>query len=120
MADRLGARRSRGALGRRGHRGDAGGPCHRVLPTPPVDVPFITRQTARYIDPIRRFDTTTADDPGCGPMIDTAILGLLKDQDLHGYELRKRLDELPGSRATVSFGSLYPALGRLEKAGFVK
>ena len=37
-------------------------------------------------------------------MIDTAILGLLKDQDLHGYELRKRLDELPGSRATVSFG----------------
>lgn len=53
-------------------------------------------------------------------MIDTAILGLLKDQDLHGYELRKRLDEMPGSRATVSFGSLYPALGRLEKAGHVK
>src|SRR5687767_12664041 len=53
-------------------------------------------------------------------MIDTAILGLLKDQDLHGYELRKRLDELPGSRPTVSFGSLYPALGRLEKAGCVK
>jgi DNA-binding PadR family transcriptional regulator len=53
-------------------------------------------------------------------MIDTAILGLLKDQDLHGYELRKRLDELPGSRATVSYGSLYPALGRLEKAGHLK
>lgn len=53
-------------------------------------------------------------------MIDIAILGLLKDQDLHGYELRKRLEELPGSRPTVSFGSLYPALGRLERAGFVK
>ena len=53
-------------------------------------------------------------------MIDMAILGLLKDQDLHGYELRKRLDELPGSRPTVSFGSLYPALNRLEKAGYVK
>jgi DNA-binding PadR family transcriptional regulator len=53
-------------------------------------------------------------------MIDIAILGLLKDQDLHGYELRKRLDELPGARPTVSFGSLYPALGRLERAGFVK
>ena len=52
-------------------------------------------------------------------MIDIAILGLLKDQDLHGYELRKRLEELPGSRP-VSFGSLYPALGRLEQAGFVK
>lgn len=53
-------------------------------------------------------------------MIDLAILGLLKDQDLHGYELRKRLEELPGARPTVSFGSLYPALGRLERAGFVK
>lgn len=53
-------------------------------------------------------------------MIEIAILGLLKEQDMHGYELRKRLDELPGSRPTVSFGSLYPALGRLEKAGYVK
>jgi DNA-binding PadR family transcriptional regulator len=53
-------------------------------------------------------------------MIDIAVLGLLKEQDLHGYELRKRLDELPGSRPKVSFGSLYPALGRLERAGYVK
>ncbi len=53
-------------------------------------------------------------------MIDIAILGLLKENDLHGYELRKRLSELPGSRPTVSFGSLYPALSRLERAGFVK
>jgi DNA-binding PadR family transcriptional regulator len=53
-------------------------------------------------------------------MIDIAVLGLLKDQDMHGYELRKRLDELPGFRPTVSFGSLYPALGRLERAGYVK
>jgi DNA-binding PadR family transcriptional regulator len=53
-------------------------------------------------------------------MIDIAILGLLKEHDLHGYELRKRLGELPGSRPTVSFGSLYPALGRLERAGYVK
>jgi DNA-binding PadR family transcriptional regulator len=53
-------------------------------------------------------------------MIDIAVLGLLKEHDLHGYELRKRLEELPGSRPTVSFGSLYPALGRLERAGYVK
>ena len=54
-------------------------------------------------------------------MIDLAILGLLKEQELHGYELRKRLGELPGARAGgVSFGSLYPALARLEKAGHVK
>ncbi len=54
-------------------------------------------------------------------MIDLAILGLLKDHELHGYELRKRLGDLPGARASVvSFGSLYPALNRLERAGFVK
>jgi DNA-binding PadR family transcriptional regulator len=54
-------------------------------------------------------------------MIDLAILGLLKEQDLHGYELRKRLADLPGARSgVVSFGSLYPALARLERAGLVK
>lgn len=53
-------------------------------------------------------------------MIDLAILGLLDEQDLHGYELKKRLSELVGSRSGVSFGSLYPALARLEKAAAVK
>ena len=53
-------------------------------------------------------------------MFDLAILGLLEEADLHGYELRKRLGELPGMGLAVSFGSLYPALGRLEKAGHVK
>jgi DNA-binding PadR family transcriptional regulator len=53
-------------------------------------------------------------------MIDLAILGLLNDHDLHGYELRKRLGELPGTRPSVSFGSLYPALARLERGGLVK
>lgn len=53
-------------------------------------------------------------------MIDLAILGLLTEQELHGYELKKRLGELLSSRASVSFGSLYPALARLEAQGAVK
>jgi len=53
-------------------------------------------------------------------MIDLAILGLLTEQELHGYELKKRLAELWSSRASVSFGSLYPALARLEAQGAVK
>lgn len=53
-------------------------------------------------------------------MIDLAILGLLTEQELHGYELKKRLGELLTSRASVSFGSLYPALARLESQGAVK
>src|ERR671910_799882 len=50
-------------------------------------------------------------------MFDLAILGLLEENDLHGYELRKRLGDLLGGRLAVSFGSLYPALGRLEQRG---
>jgi DNA-binding PadR family transcriptional regulator len=53
-------------------------------------------------------------------MIDLAILGLLTQQELHGYELKKRLGELLASRASISFGSLYPALARLEAQGAVK
>jgi DNA-binding PadR family transcriptional regulator len=54
------------------------------------------------------------------PVIDLAILGLLKETELHGYELKKRLRELMGPLSSVSFGSLYPALARLEANGHVK
>jgi DNA-binding PadR family transcriptional regulator len=53
-------------------------------------------------------------------MLELAILGLLKEQELHGYELKKRLTERLGPLSSVSFGSLYPALGRLETAGAVR
>ncbi len=53
-------------------------------------------------------------------VLELAILGLLKESDLHGYELKKRLAETLGPLSSVSFGSLYPALGRLEAAGAVK
>ncbi len=50
-------------------------------------------------------------------MIEIAILGLLKESDLHGYELRRRLREELGTIITVSFGSLYPTLARLKSKG---
>lgn len=53
-------------------------------------------------------------------MLDLAILGLLEEQELHGYEIRKRLRDSLGLLANVSFGSLYPALARLETAGEVE
>lgn len=52
-------------------------------------------------------------------MLELAILGLLKDQPLHGYELKKRLGDTLGAFSGVSFGSLYPALRRLERAGAI-
>ena len=53
-------------------------------------------------------------------MLDLAILGLLEEGELHGYEIRRRLREQLGLLANVSFGSLYPALARLEAAGAVE
>ena len=53
-------------------------------------------------------------------MLDLAILGLLKEQPLHGYELRKRLGDSLGSMWGISFGSLYPALRRLEREGAIE
>ncbi len=53
-------------------------------------------------------------------MLDLAILGLLEERELHGYEIRRQLREHLGLLANVSFGSLYPALARLEKAGAVE
>jgi DNA-binding PadR family transcriptional regulator len=69
----------------------------------------------RYNDWTYRRDPTT----GEPPVNELAILGLLMEQPLHGYELKKRLTGLLGSRASLSFGSLYPALGRLERGGLV-
>ena len=49
-----------------------------------------------------------------------AVLGLLHETPLHGYELRSRLDLLIGAlRRRISFGSLYPALRALEAGGWI-
>ena len=53
-------------------------------------------------------------------MLELAILGLLKELPLHGYELKKRLNDSLGHLWGVSYGSLYPALARLEKVGAIE
>ena len=53
-------------------------------------------------------------------MLELAVLGLLAEQPLHGYELKKRLGETLGPLWGISFGSLYPALRRLEKSGAIE
>lgn len=51
--------------------------------------------------------------------LELAVLGLLKEGPMHGYELRKRLATTLGPFRAVSYGSLYPCLGRMERAGLV-
>ena len=53
-------------------------------------------------------------------VLDIAILGLLMDRDHHGYEIRTQLRDRLGVWANVSFGSIYPALARLERHGLVE
>lgn len=50
-------------------------------------------------------------------MLELAILGLLKERAMHGYQLKKRLAETLGVFWRVSYGSLYPALRRLQRDG---
>ena len=52
-------------------------------------------------------------------MLELAVLGVLHDDPMHGYELRKRLTALLGAFRACSFGSLYPTLRRLQRRGFI-
>ena len=53
-------------------------------------------------------------------MLELAILGLLQEAPMHGYELRKELATKLGTiRAAISFGTLYPTLKRLRTAGWI-
>jgi DNA-binding PadR family transcriptional regulator len=52
--------------------------------------------------------------------LEFAILGLLHESPMHGYELRKQLTTKLGAiRAAISYGSLYPTLRRLQASGFI-
>ncbi len=53
-------------------------------------------------------------------MLELAILGALKEKPMYGYELKKRLSYLLGHLWKISYGSLYPALKRLEAKNAVE
>ena len=52
-------------------------------------------------------------------MLELALLGLLREAPVHGYELRKQLALRLGGLRAYSYGSLYPALRRLTRAGLI-
>ncbi len=52
-------------------------------------------------------------------MLELALLGLLRESPVHGYELRKQLVLRLGGLRAYSYGSLYPALRRLTRAGLI-
>ena len=52
-------------------------------------------------------------------MLEFAVLGLLNEAPMHGYELRNRLKAVLGGFRAFSYGSLYPTLRRLREAGWI-
>ncbi|GAA4932107.1 DNA-binding PadR family transcriptional regulator [Actinomycetospora succinea] len=52
-------------------------------------------------------------------MLELAVLGLLHEAPMHGYQLRKQLHARLGTFRAFSWGSLYPTLRRLQRAGLI-
>jgi len=50
-------------------------------------------------------------------MILTTLEGL---GPLHGYGIARRIEETSKNRLVLNYGTLYPALLKLEQAGFIK
>lgn len=53
-------------------------------------------------------------------VLELAILGLLQETPMHGYELRKRLNLMLGWGRLLSYGSLYPALKKMLRANWIE
>src|SRR5207249_6628937 len=95
----------------------------------PRRIPNLTpgRPAGRYIGPIYISDipstcrASAAGRRGSGNiMLELAILGLLKERPMHGYQLSRELGQSLGGFWRVSYGSLYPSLRRLEREGAVE
>jgi DNA-binding PadR family transcriptional regulator len=54
-----------------------------------------------------------------GETLELAVLGLLHETPMHGYELRKRVNGVLGWSRLLSYGSLYPALKKMLRAGWI-
>ena len=52
-------------------------------------------------------------------LLEFAVLGLLHETPMHGYELRKRLSGVLGPLHAISYGSLYPCLKDLVARGLI-
>ncbi|EFQ84538.1 transcriptional regulator, PadR family [Aeromicrobium marinum DSM 15272] len=73
-------------------------------------------------DTMYRLDISTPLNDGIGmarrgAALELAVLGLLHDSPMHGYELRKQLIALLGWGRVLSYGTLYPCLKALVRSG---
>ncbi len=77
---------------------------------------------ARCIAPIHRCVSPgngATDEEQEDAVLELAVLGLLHESPLHGYELRQQLKATLGTFRAFSYGSLYPTLRRMREAGWI-
>jgi DNA-binding PadR family transcriptional regulator len=53
-------------------------------------------------------------------VLELAVLGLLHESPMHGYELRKRLNVMLGWNRAFSYGTLYPCLRSLTERQLIQ
>lgn len=58
--------------------------------------------------------------PRRADVLELAVLGLLMDAPMHGYELRKQLNAVLGTMRALSYGTLYPTLKALVTQGLIR
>jgi DNA-binding PadR family transcriptional regulator len=71
------------------------------------------------LDQFDQLVVTGFGDGGSDAMLELAVLALLSESPMHGYELRKRLNTVLGTFHRFSYGSLYPCLRKLAAEGYV-
>lgn len=52
--------------------------------------------------------------------LDMLILGVLQSGSLHGFGILERIQRTSGEMLVIEEGSLYPALHRMERRGWIK
>jgi len=49
-----------------------------------------------------------------------AVLSVLEEEPLHGYEIGRRIEEQSGGKLRYTLAALYPLLYRMEKRGWLR
>src|SRR5436853_6378839 len=56
----------------------------------------------------------------CSLSLKYGLMGLLREEPLHGYEVKNRFEAMLGGTWEVNIGQIYTTLQRLERDGFVR
>jgi transcriptional regulator len=79
------------------------------------DLTLTSRSTYRHID----FDMTQTRSNQMRGTLDLLILKSLDAEALHGVGIVRRIEQITAGALQISFGSLFPALHRMERAGWL-